>query len=224
MSLPSHRRFILGCFVVLLAALLAFTVVGVAGTPSLSATEFDPDTDHEELASAPSIHNAEIGSPPGSEVRDAFEVAATDGRYEGTIENASSGYSFIRDDRYDFVLFDGSFYEFEADVDGESVVIETDERTARSVADELAVSFENAAEPTQEAIETGDPVEYPGGDGRTPIVVDNDTYYAVTLGPPKHGSGTTLGWVLLPFGVALAAGVGVLAVGGLWLRRRRHAT
>ncbi|ELY65787.1 hypothetical protein, partial [Natronobacterium gregoryi] len=189
---PSRSRLVLGGFLVLGAALLAFPVVGVAGTPSLSATEFDPETDHEELASAPSIHDVDRSSPPATEIRDAFEVAATDGRYEGSIENASSTYSFVGDDRYDFVLFDETFYEFEVDVDGESVAIEATERTSVSVADELAVSLEDAAEPTREAIETGEPVEYPGSDGRTPIVVDDGTYYAVTPGPPKHGSAAPL--------------------------------
>ncbi|EMA41757.1 hypothetical protein [Halobiforma nitratireducens] len=222
MSLPSSHRATLG-LVVLVLALLTFTVVGIAGTPSLSATEFDPGTDHGELATAPSVHDADNGSPPADEIRDAFEVAATDGYYEGTIDNASGTYSFIRDDRYEFVLVDGAFYEFEADVDGESVVIEAEERTPESLADELAVSLENAAEPTREAIETGDPVEYPGSDGLTPIVVDDGTYYAVTLGPPKHGSNPLSGGVVLFSAGALVVAIAALTVGGCWLRRRRQA-
>ncbi|RQG90592.1 hypothetical protein [Natrarchaeobius chitinivorans] len=215
-------RLTLGCVAVLLAALVAFSVVGLAGIPSLSATEFDPETDHEELASGPSIHDADLSSPPRDEVRDALVIAAEDGRYEGTIENASDQYTFLGDERYDFVRFEGAFYEFDADIDGEQVVVETTERDPESIADELAVDLEDAPEPIRETIETGEPVEYPGDTPGRMIVVDDGTYYVVTLGPPHHRSNASMEWVVIP-AAALVAAVGALAVGGLWLHRRRGA-
>ncbi|MWV40162.1 hypothetical protein GRS80_10480 [Natrialba sp. INN-245] len=208
--------------------MLAASTVGFAGTPSLSATEFDPETDHEELASGPSIHDADIASLPRGEIRDALEIAAEDGRYEGTIENASDQHTFLNNERYEFVRFEGTFYEFDADIDGDRVVIETTERDPQSLADELAVDFEDAPDPIRETIETGEPVEYPGDTPGRMIVVDDGTYYVVTLGPPHHGSSRG-GWVLLAGvailgGGALIVGIGALVAGGLWLRRRRRET
>lgn len=217
----SRSRLVLGCFVALLAALFAFSVVGIAHTPVLSATEFDPETDHGELTDISSIHDADTASSPRAEIRDAFETAATDGRYEGSVQNASSTHSFLRNDRYDFVRFEGTFYEFEADIDGEWVVIEADERTPESIVDELAVDLEEVRDPVRETIETGEPVEASGGSLETPIVVDDGTYYVVTVGPPNHGSGTSLGLLLILIPAAAAVtGIAALAIGGVWLYRR----
>ncbi|RQH00058.1 hypothetical protein [Natrarchaeobius oligotrophus] len=221
MSPPSIHRFAFSVSAILLATALAFSVVGLAGPPSLSATEFDPETDHAELASAPNIHDADRGSPPRDDVREAFEAATDDGHYEGTIPNASTTYSFLWNDRYEFVRFEGTFYEFEANVDGESIVVEADERSSESVADELAVSLENASAPAREAIETGEPVEAPDGNPESSIVVDDGTYYVLTLG---HGSGGSVGvWsVIVAVAILVVGVVGVATVGGtLWLRRRR---
>ncbi|MEY7848121.1 hypothetical protein AB7C87_02835 [Natrarchaeobius sp. A-rgal3] len=219
-----HWRLVLTCLAVV-AVLVAASAVGFAGTPSLSATEFDPETDHEELTSASSIHDADRASSPSGDVRDAFSAAAEDGRYEGTIENASDQHTFLNNERYDFVRFEGTFYGFDADIDGEHVVIEADERDPQSIADELAVDLEDAPDPVRETIETGEPVEYTGERSESDIVVDDGTYYVVTLGPPLHGS-SALGSVVL-VGVTLLAGgvlivgIAVLVVGGVWLHRRR---
>ncbi|TYT62535.1 hypothetical protein FYC77_07980 [Natrialba swarupiae] len=206
--------------------MLAASTVGFAGTPSLSATEFDPETDHDELTSGPSIHDADGASPPSDDVRDAFAAAAADGHYEGTIENASDRYTFLGDERYEFVRFEGTFYEFAADIDGDRVVIDAEERDPQSIADELAVDFADAPDPIQETIETGEPVELTGDTPGRMIVVDDGTYYVVTLGPPHHGSSgvglTFLAGVAILGGGLLIVGIGV--VGGLWLRRRRRGT
>ncbi|THE63337.1 hypothetical protein D8Y22_18735 [Salinadaptatus halalkaliphilus] len=211
-----HRRIALGSCLVVVASLVACSAAGVGGIPSLSATEFDPETDVEELTVAPEVYDAQHGSSIGNETREAFETAAVEGSYEGTAPNASSG--FFAFETYDFILLEGTLYEYTASVDGDSVTLTVTERTGESVADELAVPLEDASEPARAAIETGELVEAEGGPTATPIVEDDGTYYAVA---PEHGSNSgTAALLLVPAAMIVAAGGGVVVVVGLLIRRR----
>ncbi len=160
LALDSGRfRLAFGCVVV--AMMLAASTVGFAGTPSLSATEFDPETDHDELTSGRAFTMRMAPVPERRRPR----------RVRGRCRRRS----LRRDDRervrpvhvprrraIRVRPLRGTFYEFAADIDGDRVVIDAEERDPQSIADELAVDFADAPDPIQETIETGEPVELTG--------------------------------------------------------------